>query len=367
MISLNQLTKTFGRGSHAVTVLDRLDFQVGTGEIFAIVGPSGAGKSTLAQCINLLERPTSGSVVVNGEELSGLPERRLREARRRIGTVFQSSSLLSRRTAAENVALPLEYLGVTPAETRARVAELLERVGLASRAGHYPFQLSGGQAQRVGIARALALRPSVLLADEATSGLDPETTRSVVELLKQLRTDLDLTVVFITHEMDTVRQVADSVARLDHGRIVESGALTDLLTNHSSPLGRALQPRRAHAEAPEGAHTWHVTYDALDVPGDWLQRISADLAEPVHLLGASVETVHGVNTGSAVLGIGTRDYRAVREALTRNGLSGAPDDGTSDGSSGSSSAGGSSGSAGSSRSGGSAGRLAGERELEGVA
>ncbi|WP_246669983.1 methionine ABC transporter ATP-binding protein [Arthrobacter zhaoguopingii] len=238
MISLLELTKTYGRGADSVTVLDRLNFEVGAGEIFAVTGPSGAGKSTLAQCINLLERPTSGSVVVNGEDLSSLPEKRLRAARRRIGTVFQSASLLSRRTASENIALPLEYLGVTPGEIRARVGELIDRVGLGPKAHSYPFQLSGGQAQRVGIARALALRPAILLADEATSGLDPDTTSSVVELLKQLRTDLDLTVVFITHEMDTVRQIADSVARLERGRIVETGALVDLLTDHGSPLGR---------------------------------------------------------------------------------------------------------------------------------
>ncbi|MUK01297.1 ATP-binding cassette domain-containing protein [Vibrio cholerae] len=327
MISLRQLTKTYGRGDTSVTVLDTVDFDVPTGRIAAVVGRSGAGKSTLAQCINLLERPTSGSVVVNGEELSGLPEKRLREARRRIGTVFQSSSLLSRRTAAENIALPLEYLGVTPGEARARVSELLDRVGLADKAGSYPFQLSGGQAQRVGIARALALRPSILLADEATSGLDPDTTRSVVELIRQLRSDLELTVVFITHEMDTVRQVADTVARLDQGRIVEQGALVDLLTSHDSLLGQSLRPRRGYAGPESGTRTWYVTYDSTDVPGDWIQRLTGDLDAVVHLLGASVETVHGVNTGSATLGIGTDDDARVAAVLARYGLSGTPDDG----------------------------------------
>ncbi|TDK26563.1 ATP-binding cassette domain-containing protein [Arthrobacter crusticola] len=325
MISLNELTKTYGRGADSVTVLDRLNFEVGAGEIFAVTGPSGAGKSTLAQCINLLERPTSGSVVVNGEDLSSLPEKRLRAARRRIGTVFQSASLLSRRTASENIALPLEYLGVTPGEIRARVGELIDRVGLGPKAHSYPFQLSGGQAQRVGIARALALRPAILLADEATSGLDPDTTSSVVELLKQLRTDLDLTVVFITHEMDTVRQIADSVARLERGRIVETGALVDLLTDHGSPLGRALQPRLRFAAADDDAATWYVTYDSADVPGDWIQRVSVDLAVPVHLLGASVETVHGINTGSATLGIAAASDDAVRAVLAKYGLSGTPD------------------------------------------
>ena len=164
MIELTDVTKVYGHGEQRTVVLDRINFRVEAGEILAVVGPSGAGKSTLAQCINLLTPPTSGSVVVNGDDLTTLSAAKLRVARRRIGTVFQSSGLLERRTAAENVALPLDYLGVTPAESKKRVAELLDRVGLAERAGHYPFQLSGGQRQRVGIARALALRPAVLLS-----------------------------------------------------------------------------------------------------------------------------------------------------------------------------------------------------------
>src|SRR4051794_21899955 len=289
MISLERVTKVYGHGAGATTVLDDLNFSVAEGEIFAVVGPSGAGKSTLAQCITLLERPTSGSVIVNGENLSQLGERQLRVARRRIGTIFQSDGLFSRRTAAQNVALPLEYLGVTPADARRRVAELLDRVGLDHRANHYPHQLSGGQRQRVGIARALALRPSVLLSDEATSGLDPETTRSVVSLLRELRDDLDLAVVFITHEMDTVLQVADSVAKLEHGRIVESGRLVDLLTDHGSALGRALQPQLDSAPPVDGARPWQVSYDSRNVPQDWLQQVSQELGEPAALLAASIQ------------------------------------------------------------------------------
>ncbi|QCB98251.1 ATP-binding cassette domain-containing protein [Arthrobacter sp. PAMC25564] len=325
MIRIDQLTKVYGHGENAVTVLDKLDFAVDEGEIFAVVGHSGAGKSTLAQCINLLERPTSGSVVVNGENLSSLPEKRLREARRRIGTVFQSASLFGRRTAAQNIAAPLEYLGVEPREVKARVAELLERVGLGNRAGHYPFQLSGGQRQRVGIARALALRPSVLLSDEATSGLDPEATRSVVRLLRELRDDLDLAVVFITHEMDTVLQIADAVARLEHGRIVESGRLVDLLTDHDSALGRALQPHLTPAAPADGARPWQVTYDSRDVPHDWLQLVSQDLGEPVSLLAASIQTIGGVGTGKATVGLRSTSPAAVRDAFTRLGLRAEPD------------------------------------------
>ncbi|OZD46974.1 methionine ABC transporter ATP-binding protein [Rhodococcus sp. 06-1474-1B] len=322
MIEIAQLTKTYGTGESTTVVLDRLDFSVRSGEILAVVGPSGAGKSTLAQCINLLTRPTSGSVIVNGDDLTALNPKQLRVARRRIGTVFQSSSLLSRRTVAENVALPLDFLGATKAETAMRVGELLDRVGLSDKAARYPFQLSGGQRQRVGIARALALRPSVLLSDEATSGLDPQTTESVVELLRELRQDLDLAIVFITHEMDTVLRAADSVARLDHGRIVESGRLVDLLTDHTSALGNELRPRRDDAQAAAGDVRWYVTYDSPDVPQDWISRLGQDPGAPVALLGASVQVVAGVAVGSASLGIGAHLSGRVPGALKALGLSG---------------------------------------------
>ena len=334
MISIEQLTKVYGHGEAATLVLDRLDFRVETGEIFAVVGPSGAGKSTLAQCVNLLERPTSGSVHVGGENLSRLGERQLRVARRRIGTIFQSDGLFTRRTAAQNIALPLEYLGVTPAESARRVGELLERVGLSDRANHFPHQLSGGQRQRVGIARALALRPSVLLSDEATSGLDPESTSSIVALLRQLRSDLGLSILFITHEMDTVLQVADAVARLDHGHIVESGRIVDLLRDPDSSLGRALRPTRSHAGAKQGDTEWFLSYVSAEVPADWVSRLSAELDARISLLGASIETVDGAPVGHASIGIsrsgasgsgsGSDDPRLIVAAARALGLDARP-------------------------------------------
>ena len=320
MIELTDLTKIYGHGDERTVVLDRINFRVDAGEILAVVGPSGAGKSTLAQCVNLLTAPTSGSVVVNGDDLTTLSSRELRVARRRIGTVFQSSGLFERRTAAENVALPLEYLGVTPVETRARVAELLDRVGLTERANHYPFQLSGGQRQRVGVARALALRPSVLLSDEATAGLDPTTTESVVALLRELRDDLSLSIVFITHEMDTVLKIADSVARLDRGSIVESGRLVELLTDPDSSLGAELRPQGVAASAATGQQVWHVVYDAPDVPADWIARASADLGAPLSVLGASVQQIGGITIGAATLGIPERFDSRAAEVLARYGL-----------------------------------------------
>lgn len=317
MISLEKLTKTYGHPGHETVVLDNLNFSVDAGEIFAVVGPSGAGKSTLAQCVNLLERPTSGSVIVNGENLSHLTEKQLRIARRRIGTIFQSDGLFGRRTAAENVALPLQYLGVTPSETRRRVDDLLDRVGLSERAQHYPHQLSGGQRQRVGIARALALRPTILLSDEATSGLDPDSTASIVALLRELRDDLGLSILFITHEMDTVLQVADSVARLDRGHIVESGRIVDLLHAPRSELGRALRPARGHADADAGDSTWTVSFVSPDVPTDWVQQLSQQVGARVSLLGASIETVNGSTVGHATIGLrATEDSRLGAAART---------------------------------------------------
>ncbi|AUN39192.1 methionine ABC transporter ATP-binding protein [Tsukamurella tyrosinosolvens] len=319
MIEVHSLTKTYGTGAAATPVLRDVGFTVAAGEIFAVVGPSGAGKSTLAQCLNLLERPTSGTVVIGGQDLTALPESQLRSARRRIGTVFQASSLLRRRTAAENVALPLEYLGVTKGETRARVGELLDRVGLADKAGHYPHQLSGGQRQRVGIARALALRPKVLLSDEATSGLDPEATAQYLELLRDVRDELDLAVVLITHEMDTIVRVADSAARLDHGVLAEQGALVDLLTAPASVLGEALRAAGPAATAPSGQATVRLTYDTA-VPADWLSRVTLETGAAVALLSASVQAVGGVTVGTVTIGVDDGALTRVLDAARALGL-----------------------------------------------
>lgn len=321
MITLERISKRYGEGERAVTVLDDVSLTVDRGQIAAVVGPSGAGKSTLAKCINLLEAPSSGEVNVDGQRLTGLRGASLRRARHSIGTIFQASSLFQRRTAAENVALPLEYFGVTRRDRDRRVAALLDRVGLADKHGAYPAQLSGGQQQRVGIARALALRPSVLLADEATSGLDPATTRSILDLLRELRDDLGLTVILITHEMEVVREAADQVWRLEHGRIAESGALREVLTDAASPLARELLPERSHAPAASGDRVWHFRYGAEPVPADWLTRISADLGASAGLLGATIESVAGHPVGRAVVSLpAALDSDRVETAIARLGL-----------------------------------------------
>jgi len=236
MIQLQGITQAYG----AHVALRGVDLEVAPGEVFGIIGRSGAGKSSLVRTINLLNRPKAGKVIVAGRELTALADAPLRAARREIGLIFQHFNLLSSRTVAQNVALPLELAGVAPAEIGRRVAELLDLVGLAGMRDRYPAQISGGQKQRVGIARALANRPKVLLSDEATSALDPETTRSILGLLRQINREFGLTIVLITHQMQVIKQVADRVAVIDAGRIVEQGPVIEVFTRPQHAVTRSL-------------------------------------------------------------------------------------------------------------------------------
>jgi D-methionine transport system ATP-binding protein len=287
MIEVTALTKRYG----SLTVLDGVDFAVQAGEIAAVVGPSGAGKSTLARCINLLEKPTSGSILVDGKDLTRLSRRELRSARRAIGTVFQSASLLQRMTAAENVALPMRYLDISHEQRVQRVRDLLERVGMLHRAHHYPSQLSGGQQQRIGLARGLALKPSVLLADEPTSGLDPQTTASILKLLAELRDELRVAVVLITHEMDVVRNVADSVARLHEGKIIERGSVAEVVRSSDSELARALLPLPPGPAPHDQPQVWQLRYERPDVDPAWLTSIGRELDTDIAVLAGLIETI----------------------------------------------------------------------------
>lgn len=311
MIEIENLTKRFADR----TVLDGVNLSVGDGEILAVVGPSGAGKSTLSRCISFLERPTSGTVRVDGKDFTTLSADQLVEARRRIGVIFQSAPLLRRRTVAQNVALPLHYLGATDESIARRVGELLERVGLADRTASYPAQLSGGQKQRVGIARALALGPSLVLSDEATSGLDPATTKSILALLSHLRDEFGLSIILITHEMEVVREIADSVARIADGRIIESGSVEDIILNPESLLAHELLPDRPSVAVPGDADVWEISYASREVPLDWLTTIrdAPGLSGArVSVLSASVEAIRGIAVGRAVLALSPRPQRVSR-------------------------------------------------------
>lgn len=232
LIQLGHVTRTFNSGTaSAVTAIDDVSFTVEKGEVYGVIGFSGAGKSTLIRLVNGLERPTSGSITVLGRELTKLPESRLRHVRKRIGMIFQQFNLFSSRNVASNIAYPLRVAGWPKEQRDARVGELLDFVGLADKAKSYPEQLSGGQKQRVGIARALAAKPDILLADESTSALDPATTGEVLRLLRRANEELGITIVAITHEMEVIRSIADRVAVMDTGRVVESGRVYDLFSN----------------------------------------------------------------------------------------------------------------------------------------
>ena len=236
------LRKTYRRGGEEVVALAGVDLEVPRGQVFGVLGTSGAGKSTLIRCLNGLERPTAGTVEVDGVELTGLSRSALRAQRRRIGMVFQHFNLLNSRTAAGNVALPLEIVGVGRRERRERALRLLDLVDLADHAGAHPAQLSGGQKQRVGIARALAAEPSVLLSDEATSALDEQTAESVLALLRDLNRRLGLTIVLVTHQLSVVKQMCDAAVLLRDGVALDAGSLAEAAARPASPLGRVLLP-----------------------------------------------------------------------------------------------------------------------------
>ncbi|MDX8514099.1 methionine ABC transporter ATP-binding protein [Mesorhizobium captivum] len=320
VVRLVGLKRRFG----ATAALDGVSLTVRKGEILGIIGRSGAGKSTLIRCLNGLERPDSGEVFIEGREISRLSERDLQPLRRRIGMVFQHFNLLSAKTVEENVALPLKIEGRPRAERMARAAELLQLVGLSEKAKAYPASLSGGQKQRVGIARALAARPALLLSDEATSALDPETTRSILALLKDINSRLGLTILLITHEMEVIRSIADRVAVIDAGRIVEEGAVWQVFANPKSEITRSLlggiRPQlpleiASRLAAGEGAET----IVRIDVAGEaargpLLSDLSASVPGPFRLVHGGIDHVQEQPVGTLFLAVSGAD--AARLART---------------------------------------------------
>ncbi|WP_350349393.1 methionine ABC transporter ATP-binding protein [Agromyces sp. G08B096] len=241
LVALKNVTKTYpprAKGGHEVVAVDDVTLEVEAGDVYGIIGYSGAGKSTLVRLVNALEPATSGSIRVDGREITGLPERELRGIRLGIGMIFQQFNLFNSKTVHANVAYPLQVAGWSKSEIAARVAELLEFVGLRDKARNYPDQLSGGQKQRVGIARALATSPRLLLADEATSALDPETTQEVLDLLKRVNREFGVTIIVITHEMDVIQSIATKVAVMDGGRVIENGDVFDVFSDPQNPSSK---------------------------------------------------------------------------------------------------------------------------------
>jgi D-methionine transport system ATP-binding protein len=251
LIEITNLTKVYHTSSQDVLALDNVSLDINKGEIFGIIGLSGAGKSTLIRCINMLEKPTQGSIIVDGRDITSLGKRELRLARQKISMIFQHFNLLSSRTVFDNVMFPLEIAGVPDREARQRVAELLELVGLTDKSNVYPDQLSGGQKQRVGIARALANDPKLLLCDEATSALDPQTTRSILKLLKDINSQLNITVLLITHDMNVIKQICDRVAVIDDSHIVEIGDVLSIFSNPGTTTSKSFINAIVNNDIPE--------------------------------------------------------------------------------------------------------------------
>jgi D-methionine transport system ATP-binding protein len=316
MVRFAGISKTYPayRGKPGVNALEGIDFAIARGSITGVIGRSGAGKSSLVRLINGLEKPTTGRVIVDNRDISALAGRELRLAQRSIGMIFQHFNLLSSRTAAANIALPLEIAGWSKADIRARVAELLDLVDIADKHDRYPSELSGGQKQRVGIARALATRPSVLLSDEATSALDPQTTRAILDLLANINRELGVTIVLITHEMSVVRQLAKEVVVLDAGHVVESGHVADIFTHPKHPItqsflaevvGDSLPVSLASRIVQEpGSHAViRVQVRGAGAGDTLIARLARELGLDVSLLSARIDEIGGQHVGSLVLGI----------------------------------------------------------------
>ena len=319
VVRLVDVKRRFG----ATAALDGVSLTVRKGEILGIIGRSGAGKSTLIRCLNGLERPDTGEVIVEGRDIARLGERELQPLRRRIGMIFQHFNLLSAKTVEENVALPLKIEGLPKAERLKRAAELLELVGLADKAKAYPAALSGGQKQRVGIARALAARPAVLLSDEATSALDPETTRSILALLKDINQKLGLTILLITHEMELIRSIADRVAVIDAGRIVEEGPVWSTFADPRTEVTRSLlagiRPQLPQAIAARLAGAGREAILRVDIAGEaarrpLLQELATAVPSRFWLVHGGIDTIQGEPVGTLFLGVETAS-RGVAEVV----------------------------------------------------
>lgn len=318
MIELKHITKLYG----SFKALDDINLTIPDGEIMGIIGQSGAGKSTLIRCINMLEPPTSGEVIINGKDMTKHSAKELREERKKIGMIFQHFNLLSNRTVYQNVAFPLELANIPKEEQKKRIEEMLELVGLSDYRDKYPAQLSGGQKQRVGIARAIVSRPSVLLSDEATSALDPETVKSILKLLKDINKKLGITIIMITHQMEVIKEIAEHVAVIEAGRIIEEGRVIDLFTNPKtdtlkkfigSVMSSEIPEQLGHMNIrPEKEHDSDQAVIALSFRGDVANEpIIANLIKKynldVSILYGSIEYIQEIPFGRLIIMLNGRE------------------------------------------------------------
>lgn len=302
MIQVENLCKRFNTKGGTVEAAKNISFSIEKGEIFGIIGLSGAGKSTLVRCLNLLERPTSGTVRVNGKNLTELSEKELRKERQKIGMIFQHFNLLMQRTALDNVCFPMEIAGIKKAEARKKALEYLRIVGLEEKALSYPSQLSGGQKQRVAIARVLASDPQILLCDEATSALDPQTTKAILELIKEINRDYGITVVVITHEMSVVQEICDKVAVLERGALVETGTVEELFRNPKTDEAKKLVfSGRTQIQEMKGKRLVRVTFQEKSSFEPVIANLVLTYRTPVNILYADTKNINGQAQGEMIL------------------------------------------------------------------
>ena len=313
MIELKHITKVFPTADGELTALNDVNITIHDGDVYGIVGMSGAGKSTLVRCINLLERPTSGQVVIDGKDLCVMPAKELIQQRRSISMIFQQFNLLMQRTCLKNICFPMEIAGVKAADAQKKAEELLEIVGLPDKADAYPAQLSGGQKQRIAIARALASDPKILLCDEATSALDPKTTQDILKLVKDINQRLGITVVVITHEMAVVEEICTHVAILDHGVLQESGTVEDIFSNPQTEAGRRLvYPNGVVIDQLPAANVIRIAFNGGSSYEPLIASLAIDCGVKVNILGADTRNIDGKAFGTMLLGLPTDPEEAAK-------------------------------------------------------
>ena len=304
MIELKHITKRFPTPEGELTALHDVSLTIGDGDIFGIVGMSGAGKSTLVRCLNLLERPSQGQVVIDGEDLCAMSQKELTLRRRSISMIFQHFNLLMQRTCLDNICFPMEIAGKKGPEVKKRARELLDIVGLPDKADAYPAQLSGGQKQRIAIARALASHPKILLCDEATSALDPKTTRDILRLIQDINRRLGITVVIITHEMGVIEEICSHVAILDHGVLQETGTVEEVFSNPKTEAGRRLvYPDGVIIDQLPAANVIRIAFNGSSSYEPLIASLAMDCQVKVNILGADTRNVDGKAFGTMLLGL----------------------------------------------------------------
>ncbi|UJF26400.1 methionine ABC transporter ATP-binding protein [Planococcus sp. 107-1] len=312
MIQFEGVTKTYHSGKQEIHALNGIDLTVETGEIYGVIGFSGAGKSSLIRTVNLLERPTNGRVLIHDKDISTLTSKEIRDTRKDIGMIFQHFNLLNSKTVFHNVAMPLILAKTPKNKIKEQVKNLLEFVGLADQAEKYPDQLSGGQKQRIGIARALATNPSVLLCDEATSALDPQTTQSILDLLRRINREYNITILLITHEMGVIREICDKVAVLEAGKVIEQGSVYEVFTNPKQPTTQRFVRSVMNDELPESLLTkiqdptqnhsiYRVQFTGTSVGQPLMSRVSREFNLDLNVLFGNITELQGEPYGNLIV------------------------------------------------------------------